>query len=145
MAPSVVDTSLGQHPFKIQDTFTWEDLSRGTSFAAERARRSWEIGDVPKGPEAHFFEAHMRVFKECGKFTLVISVLLRPYDFFISPSISEFRAAETLDLAALAMTYLDGMLGTPLAERAMRRYGGKILEWLESVATVYTQEEMKWS
>lgn len=143
MAPSVVGTSLGQHPFKIQDTFTWEDLSRGTSFAAERSRRSWEINGVPKRPEVHFFEAHMRVFKECGKFTLAVSVLLRPYNFLISPGISQLRAVETLDLAALAMTYLDGMLGTPLAERAIRRYGGKILEWLESAATVYTQEETK--
>lgn len=85
----------------------------------------------------------MDVFKGCGKFTLVISVLLLPYNFRICPGTSSLRAAETIDLAALAITYLDGMLGTPLADRVIRRYGGKILEWLESTATVYAQEEMK--
>lgn len=142
MASSVVGTSLGRHTFKIQDTFTWEDLSRGTSFAAERARHSWEMNGVSKKSEVHFFEVHMSVSKECRKFTMAISVLLRPYDFLICPGTSSLRAAETIDLAALAMTYLDGMLGTPLADRVMRRYGGKILEWLESAATVHAQEEM---
>lgn len=143
MAPSVVGASLGKNPFKIQDTFTWEDLSRGTSFAAERARHSWEINGIPKESETHFFEARMDVFKECEKFTLVISVTLLPHDFLICPGPSMLRAVGAMDLSVLAMTYLDGMLGTPLADRAIRRYGGKILEWLESAGTVYEQEKLE--
>lgn len=143
MADPVAGMSLGRHPFKIQDTFTWGDLSLGTSFAAERARHSWEINGISKEPETHFFEARMKVSKECGKFTMAISVLLLPYDSLVCPGTSSLRAAETISLAALAMTYLDGMLGTPLAERAMRRYGGKILEWLESVSAVHEQEGVK--
>jgi hypothetical protein len=141
MALLVTGTSLGQNPFKIQDTFTWEDLSRGSSQAAKQAQHAWEINGASKGAEVHFFEVRMNAFKERGKFTLMISVLLLPYGFLIHSSTSRLRAAETPDLAALAMTYLDGLLGAPLAERAMRRYGGKILEWLESVAAIYEQEE----
>ena len=141
MALLVTGTSLGRHPFKIQDTFTWEDLSRGTGSAAERARHIWEINGIPKRPEAHFFEARMSVHKECGELILAISALLLPYDSLICPGISRFRAAETVDLVALAVTYLDGMFGTPLADRAIRRYGGKILEWLESVGTIYERKE----
>nr|DAV65839.1 MAG TPA: hypothetical protein [Caudoviricetes sp.] len=85
----------------------------------------------------------MNVFKECEKFTLAISVLLLPYDFLICPGTSRLRAVETIDLAAIAMTYLDGMFGTPLAERAIRQYGGKILGWLDSAATVHAQEEVE--
>lgn len=143
MVQSAVGISLGQHPFKIQDTFTWEDLSRGDSRAAEQARHSWEINGISKGPETHFFEAHMSAFKEKEKFTLVVSVLLQPYGFLVCSSTSSVQAAKTIDLAALAVGYLDGMFGTPVAERFIRRYGGRILEWLESVAAVYEQEEMK--
>ena len=83
----------------------------------------------------------MSAFKEQEKPTLVISVLLWPYGFLVCSSTSSLQAAKIIDLAALAMAYLDGMLGTSLAERVIRRYGGKILEWLESVANIYEQEE----
>ena len=141
VALPVTGASLGQHPFKIQDTFTWEDLSRGCSSAAEQAQHSWEINGISKGPEAHFFEVRMNAFKELGKFTMVISVLLRPYGCLAYSDTSSVRAVEAADLAILAMAYLEGLLGMPLAERAIRRYGGRILEWLESVAAVYEQEE----
>jgi hypothetical protein len=139
MAAPAVGTSLGQNPFKIQDTFTWEDLSRGYSCAAEQARHNWEVDGIPKGPEAHFFEIRMNAFKERGKFTLTISILLLPYDFLAYSDTYSLRTAEIMDLAILAMAYLEGLLGMPLAERTIRSYGGKILEWLHSVAAIYEQ------
>ena len=141
MAEPTVGTSLGQNPFKIQDTFTWEDLSRASGPMAEQARHSWSINGIPTGPEAHFFEAHMSAFKERGKFTLVISVLLQPYDFLIYSDTSNLRTVEAFDLAVLAMGHLEGLLGMPVAEKVIRQYGGKILEWLGSVATIYESEE----
>lgn len=139
MATPVVGTSLGQNPFKMQDTFTWEDLSRGCSSAAEQARHSWDINGIPRGPEAHFFEIRMDAFKDRGKFTLVISILLLPYGFLAYSDTSSLRAAEVTDLAVVAMSHLEGLLGISLAERTIRRYGGKILEWIGSVAEVYEQ------
>ena len=135
-----VGTSLGQNPFKIQDTFTWEDLSLGSSHAAEQARHSWSLNGIPTGPEAHFFEVRMNAFKEREKFTLVVSTLLLPYDYLIYSETTSMRSIEAEDLAVLALAYLEGLLGRPLAERAIRRYGGKMLEWLESVAIIYSQE-----
>lgn len=79
----------------------------------------------------------MNAFKEQGKFTAVISVRLLPHDFTIYSNTSSLQAAEAMDLAVLAIGYTEGLLGLPLAERMIRRYGGRILEWLESVATVY--------
>ena len=136
-----VGSSLGQSPFKVQDTFTWEDLSRARGSMAEQARRSWSINGVSTGPEPHFFEVRMNAFKERGKFTLAISVMLLPYDYLAYSDTSSLRAVEASDLAVLALKYLEGMLGTPLADRVKRRYGGKILEWLESVAAIYESEE----
>lgn len=136
-----VGTSLGQNPFKIQDTFTWEDLSLARGPMAEQARHSWLINDIPTGPESHFFEVHMNAFKERGKFTLVVSVMMLPYDFLIYSDTSSVRAVEAADLVIPAMGYLDSLLGMPLAKRVTRRYGGKILEWLGSVAAIYGSEE----
>ena len=141
MAGSTVGTSLGQHPFEIQDTFTWEDLSRACGSIAEQVRHSWSINGVSTGPEAHFFKVRISAFKERGKFTLVISVMLLPYDFFVYSDTSSLRAAESGHLVTLAMAHLEGLLGVPLVERVIRRYGGKILEWLESVAAIYESEE----
>lgn len=135
-----VGTSLGQHPFEIQDTFTWEDLSRASGPSAEQARHSWSINSVSTGSEAHFFKVRMDAFKEQEKFTLVISVMLLPYDYLIYSNTSSLRAVKPGDLATLAMAHLEGLLGMPLAERVIRRYGGKILEWLESVAAIYEEE-----
>lgn len=143
MAATAVGTSLGQNPFKIQDTFTWEDLSHASSPMADRARHSWSINGISTGPEYHFFEVRMDAFKEREKFTMVVSTMLLPYDFLICSDTSSLRAAEISDLAALAPAYLEGLLGRPLVERIIRRYGGKILEWLESVATIYESEETK--
>lgn len=141
MAESTVGTSLGHHPFEIQDTFTWEDLSRARGSIAEQARHSWSINGVSTGPEVHFLKVRMDAFKERGKFTLVISVMLLPYDFLIYSDTSSLRAVKSGDLAALAMAHLEGLLGMPLVKRVIRRYGGKILEWLESVAAIYESEE----
>lgn len=135
-----VGSSLGQNPFKVQDTFTWEDLSRARGSIAEQARCSWSMDGISMGPEYHFFEVRMNAFKERGKFTLVISVMLLPYDCLVYSGTSSLRAVEASDLAAPALGYLEGLLGTPLADRFKRRYGGKILEWLESAATIYEQE-----
>ena len=143
MAAPTVGTSLGRRPFKIQDTFTWEDLSRGYGPAARQARHSWAINDIPTGSEAHFFEAHMSAFKERGKFTLVVSVLLLPYDSLIYSDTSNLRAVEAPGLAVLAVAYLESLLGVPTAGRIIRRYGGKILEWLGSVAAIYEPEEIR--
>lgn len=142
MAASTVGTSLGQNPFKIQDTFTWEDLSRARGYTAEQARHSWSINGIPTGPEPHFFEVRMNAYKERGKFTLVISIMLLPYDFLAYSNTSSLHAVKTSDIATLAMEHLESLLGTPLADRVILRYGGKILEWLESMATIYEQEEM---
>lgn len=141
MAGSTVGTSLGQHPFEIQDTFAWEDLSHASGSSAEQARHSWSISGVPTGPEAHFFKVRMSAFKEREKLTLVISVMLLPYDFLVYSDTSSLRAVKPGDLATLAMAHLEGLLGMPLVKRAVRRYGGKILEWLESVAAIYESEE----
>lgn len=141
MAVQAVGTSLGWRPFRIQDTFTWEDLSHGYGTAAEQARHNWSVNGLPTGPEAHFFEVHMNAFKERGKFTLVISVLLLPYDLLVYSGNSNLRAVEAPGLAILAMAYLESLLGLLMAEKLIRRYGGKILEWLESVATIYEPEE----
>jgi hypothetical protein len=81
----------------------------------------------------------MNAFKERGKFTLTISILLLPYDFLAYSDTYSLRTAEIMDLAILAMAYLEGLLGMPLAERTIRSYGGKILEWLHSVAAIYEQ------
>ena len=82
----------------------------------------------------------MNAGKERGKFSLVVSVQLLPYDFLIYSDTSNLRAAEVSDLAVLVMGYLEDLLGMPVTKRLMRRYGGKILEWLESVAAIYEQE-----
>lgn len=136
-----VGTSLGQRPFEIQDTFAWEDLSRARGSTAEQARHSWSINGVSTGPEVHFFKVHMSAFKERGKFTLVISVMLLPYDYLVYSETSSLRAVKSGDLATLAMAHLESLLGMPLVKRFIRRYGGKILEWLESVAAIYESEE----
>lgn len=136
-----VGTSLGQNPFKIQDTFTWEDLFLTRGPTAEQVRRSWSMNGIPTSPDAHFFEVSMNAFKEREKFTLVISVMLLPYDSLIYSNTSSLRAVKAPDLAVLAIGYLESLLGMPLAKRVTRRYGGKILEWLESVATIYESEE----
>lgn len=140
MAVPVTGTSLGQNQLKIQDTFTWEDLSLGSSSAAEQARNSWSINGISAGPEAHFFEAHMRAFKEREKFTLVVSIFLLPYNYIICSATASMRAVEVGDLVVPVLSYLEGLLGRPLAERVIRRYGGKMLEWLESMAAIYEQK-----
>lgn len=140
MAPPVVGASLGQNPFKIQDTFTWEDLSCGSAESTTQAMHSWETNSIHKNGEAHFFELHMNAYKYHGEFSLVLSMLLYPYDYLIFSETTELQAAETKNLAPLVMTYLKGLFGTPLAKRVMRRYGGKMLEWLESVEILYKEE-----
>lgn len=137
MAAPTVGTSLGRRPFKIQDTFTWEDLSHGYGPDAKQARHSWSINGIPTDTETHFFEVHMNAFKERGKFTMVISVLLLPYDLLVYSGTSNLRAVKAPGLAILAMAYLESLLGMSTAKRVIRRYGGKILEWLESVVTTY--------
>ena len=142
MAEPTVGTSLGQNPFKIQETFTWEDLRHGLGRSAEQARHSWEINGIPQNDEAHFFELRMSAFEDRGGFSMVLSMCLLPYGYLTFSETISLRAVEARDLALLAMAYLDGLLGESLAKRSIRRYGGKILEWLESVATVHEQEEM---
>lgn len=136
MAPPAVGvgTSLGQNPFKAQDTFTWEDLRCGAGISSERARHSWEINGLPKHEEAHFFELRMNAFEDQGKFSMVLSVCLTPWDYLVCSETVSFQAAKAEDLAALAIAYLEELFGRPVAERIIRRYGGKILEWLQSVA-----------
>ena len=143
MAEPKVGTSLGRNPFKIQDTFTWEDLRQGSGPTAETARNSWEVAGIPAGTEAHFFYVHMNAFKEQEKFTLVISILLLPHGSLVYSDTSSLRAVKARDLATLAMAHLEGLLGVLLAARVIRRYGGKILEWLESVAAIYEQDGMQ--
>lgn len=140
MAPPAVGVSLGQNLFKVQDTFTWEDLSCGSGRSAKQAKHNWETNSIHKNGEAHFFELHMSAFKDHGEFSLVLSVLLYPYDYLVFSETAELQAAETKDLVPLVRAYLKGLFGTPLAERAIRRYGGKMLEWLESVEIVHKQE-----
>lgn len=134
MAALVPGTSLGQNPFWLQDTFVWDDLSRGLSPAAKRARYSWGINLLPIGEEPHFFTVTMDAFMEHGKFTLTISTRLLPYNYLVFSEATSMRAKEAHDLQAPALAYLEGLLGEPLARRTARRYGGRIQEWLDSVA-----------
>lgn len=134
MAPPAVGVSLGQNPFKAQDTFTWDDLRCGSGGSSERARHSWEINGLPKHEEAHFFELRMNAFEDQGKFSMMLSVCLTPWDYLVFSETVSFRAARVEDLAALAIAYLEELFGRPVAKRIIRRYGGKILEWLQSVA-----------
>lgn len=143
MASPIVGTSLGQNPFNAQDTFTWEDLSCGPGRSAKQARHNWETNGIHKSKEAHFFELRMNAFKDHGEFSLALSMRLYPYDYLVFSEDIELQAAETKDLVPLVMTYLKGLFGTPLAERAIRRYGGKMLEWLESVEILYKEEPEK--
>lgn len=140
MALPTVGTSLGQNPFNAQDTFTWEDLSCGPGRSAKQARYNWETNGIHKNEEAHFFGLHMNAFEDNGEFSLELSVCLYPYDYLVFSETIELRAAETKDLVPLVMAYLKGLFGTPLAKRATRRYGGKMLEWLESVEILYKEE-----
>lgn len=140
MALPVAGTSIGQNPFKIQDTFTWEDLRQGLSSSAEQARYSWEINDLLRNEEAHFFELQMSAFEDRGKFSMVLYVCLLPYDYLIFSETVDLRAAKAEGLVPLTMSYLEKLLGVSLAKRAMRRYGGKMLEWLESVTAIYEKE-----
>lgn len=137
MASPMVGTSLGQNQFNVQDTFTWGGLSRGPGRSAKQARHNWETNGIRKNEEAHFFELHMNAFKDNGEFSLVLSVCLYPYDYLVFSETVELQAAETKDLVPLVMAYLKGLFGTPLAKRVMCRYGGKMLEWLESVEILY--------
>lgn len=139
MAQPAVGASLGQNPFKVQDTFTWEDLHCGVGSSSEQARHSWEINDLPKNEEAHFFELQMNAFEDRGKFSMVLSVCLTPWDYLVFSETVSFRAAEVKDLVPLMTAYLEELLGTPTAKRIIRRYGGKTLEWLQSVAAIYEQ------
>lgn len=136
MAPPAVGGSLGQNPFKIQDTFTWEDLRCGVGSSSEQARHHWGINGLPKNEEAHFFELRMNAFEDRGKFSMMLSVCLTPWDYLVFSETVSFRSVRAEDLAASTMVYLEGLFGMPAASRLIRRYGGKILEWLQSVATL---------
>ena len=141
MASPAVGTSLGQNPFNIQDTFTWEDLHRGLGDSAKQARHSWEINSLPKDDETHFFELRMNVLKDRGKFSMVLSVCLTPWDYLVFTETISFRAAEVGGLASLTVSYIEGIFGVSLAKRVARRYGGKMLEWLSSAAAAHEREE----
>ena len=141
MASPVKGTSLGENPLKIQGTFTWADLSRGYSSAAKKARAAWHRNRLPTEEEEHFFELNMASFMDGGKFSLVVSVRIVPYNYLVYSETTSMRAAVATDLATLAMAYLEGLFGVALTKRAVRRYGGRILGWLESVATIYEQGE----
>lgn len=140
MAPPAVMASLGRNPFKIQDTFTWEDLSCGSGRSAKQARHNWETDGIHKNGEAHFFELRMDASEHHEGFSLTLSALLYPYGYLVFSEATELRAAETGDLIPLVVAYLRGLFGTPLAERVICRYGGKMLEWLESVEILYEEE-----
>ena len=140
MAPPAVGVSLGQNPFKVQDTFTWEDLRCGVGGSSEQARHSWEINALPKNEEAHFFDLRMTAFEDRGKFSMVLSVCLTPWDYLVFSETVSFRAAEVEDLVPLIVAYLKELFGTATAKRIIRRYGGKMLEWLQSVAAIYREE-----
>ncbi len=139
MAPPTVGTSLGQNPFKAQDTFTWEDLTRGLGSSAKQARYSWEVNGLPKSEEAHFFELGMTAFEDEEEFSIVLSMHLYPYDYLIFSETRSFQAAKVEDLTLPVMAYLEGLFGESLVKRVTRRYGGKILEWLESVEILHKQ------
>lgn len=140
MAPPAVGASLGQNPFKAQDTFTWEDLCRGLGDSAKQARHSWEINDLPKDEETHFFEFRMNASRDQGEFSMVLSVCLTPWDYLVFSETTCFRAVKVEDLALSAVVYLEGVFGTLVAKRVRRRYGGRILEWLQSTAAMYERE-----
>lgn len=140
MASPVVGVSLAQNPFKVQDTFTWGDLHQGISGSAKLAKHSWETNGLPKNEEAHFFELWMDAFEDGGEFSMVLSVHLRPYDYLIFSEAVNIQAAKAGDLMLPAMAYLRRLFGAPLVNRVIRRYGGKMLEWLESVEALYGQE-----
>ena len=140
MAPLTMGTSLGQNPFKVQDTFTWADLQQGIDGSAKQARHSWETNGLPKNEEAHFFELWMDAFEDGGEFSMVLSVHLRPYDYLIFSEAVSIQAAKAGDLMLPAMAYLRRLFGTPLVNRISRRYSGKMLEWLESVEALHGQD-----
>lgn len=140
MALPTIGASLGQNLFKVQDTFTWEDLRQGHGGSAKQARHSWEINDLPRSEEAHFFELWMDAFEDHGEFSMVLSMYLRPYDYLVSAGTVSFQAVKAEGLVPLVVTYLEGMFGVPAAKRIIRQYGGKMLEWLQSVAVMYEQE-----
>ena len=140
MAQQAIGASLGQNPFKVQDTFTWEDLRQGVGDSAEQARHSWETNGLPKNGEAHFFELGMDAFEDGGGIYMVLFVHLHPYDYLIFSETVRIQAAKAGDLMLPAMAHLKRLLGAPLANRVIRRYSGKMLEWLESVETLYGQE-----
>lgn len=141
MASPVVGTSLGQNPFRVQDTFTWEDLRHGLGRTAEQARHNWEVNDLPKNEEAHFFELGMNTFRDEGEFFMVLSVRLYPYDYLILTETVSLQATKAEGLVPLVMTYLKGLFGEPLTKRATHRYGRKMLEWVDSAAIMYAGEE----
>ena len=141
MASSKVGTSLGQNPFRIQDTFTWEDLARGSSRSAERSRYSWEVNDIPKNNEVHFFELQMNMLGGLDGFSMALSVRLHPYDYLAFSETTGLWAEEAKDLAPSVLAYLKGLFGNPLVQRVARRYGGRILEWLDSVTAIYEWEK----
>lgn len=140
MAPPAVGTSLGQNTFKVQDTFTWEDLRQGLGDHAEQARHSWEMNGLPKTEEAHFFELGMDAFEDGEMISMVLFVRLHPYDYLIFSETTHVQAAEVGGLTLPATAYLRGLFGAALVNRVIRRYGGKMLEWLESVEILYRQE-----
>lgn len=134
MASPAIGGSLGRNPFKIQDTFTWEDLCYGIGRSSEQARHSWEINGLPENEETHFFEIRMNAFEYEGKFSMVLSVCLTPWDYLVFSETVSFRVAEVEDFVPLVTASLEELLGMPTAKRIVRRYGGRILEWLQSVA-----------
>lgn len=140
MAPPAVGTSLGHNILKVQDTFTWEDLRQGIGDSAKQARHSWETNGLPKNGEAHFFELWMDAFEDGEGIYMVLSVHLHPYDYLIFSETVRIQAAKAGDLMLPAMAYLRRLFGTPLVNRVSRRYGGKMLEWLESIEALYGQE-----
>lgn len=140
MALPTVGTSLGQNPFKVQDTFTWEDLRQGLGDSAKQALHSWEMNGLPKNGEAHFFELVMDAFEDGGGTYMVLFTHLRPYDYLIFSETARIQAAKAEDLMPPVMAYLRRLFGAPLVNSVIRRYGGKMLEWLESVEILYRQE-----
>jgi len=132
-------TSIGRCPYEFLETFTVRDLQQGRLKYAELALKHLRAIGIDDPYVTHY--AKVRV-SPTGTNVAAITISLLLYGEVVYTDTIAVDAQSWLGVLTVALEYISGALGRDFGDRVTRRQAVRMMEWLESVATIHGETAM---
>ena len=127
-------TSLGKCPYEFLETITVRDLQQGRLKYTEMALKRLQSLGLDDPDVLHYVK--VRVLPT-GAHAAIVTLSLMPYGEVAYNDTVAVDAPSWLRLLPAILTYIYGALGPAVGSRVVRRNAARMMEWLDSVASVY--------